>query len=183
MVKKSKKKNKKSGKPRRRKARAVKPSAPSIESMGIGFLKKETFHHLFFVVAAVVLFLDQMVKYFATSYMLEGQSIGGKVIGLSLVSNTGTAFGLFGGNNEVFIWLSIFVIGAIIYAYLKYPMEKWASVSLALVLAGAAGNLIDRMMFGYVTDFIRISAWPAFNIADAAITAGVIGLIISLWKK
>ena len=62
-------------------------------------------------------------------------------------------------------------------------MVKWTAVSFALVLAGAAGNLIDRVLFGFVTDFIRISVWPAFNIADCAITAGVVGLIIYYWKK
>ena len=148
-----------------------------------GRASKENLNHIFFAIAAIVVFLDQMTKYFATSYIPAGETIGSKFIGLVLVGNTGIAYGLYKDGNAPLIWLTVFIIGMLVYFYIALPMVKWTAVSFALVLAGAAGNLIDRVLFGFVTDFIRISVWPAFNIADCAITAGVVGLIIYYWKK
>lgn len=138
---------------------------------------------MFFSVAALVVFLDQMSKFFAGAYLQEGQRVGSSFAGLVLVGNTGTAFGLFKGVNSLFLWLTVFIIGAMLYFYSTRRLEKMGALFLSLVLGGAIGNLIDRVMFGYVADFVSISVWPAFNVADCAITIGAIGLIVHYWNK
>jgi signal peptidase II len=81
------------------------------------------------------------------------------------------------------MWFSIIVIGVILYIYDRLPKEKLVQIPLALVLGGTFGNLIDRFRFGFVIDFLDFRIWPAFNLADMAITIGVIGLIIYLLFK
>jgi len=100
---------------------------------------------------------------------------------ISFIKNTGGAFGLLRGYNWIFIIASIIVIGIFICCYINLPQKLNYIISLSLFLGGAVGNLIDRVFFGYVTDFIAFSFWPAFNIADAAILVGVIWLAILLF--
>jgi signal peptidase II len=144
--------------------------------------RENKFYLMFFSVAAIVVFLDQLTKFLVSSMMSEGQKIGGS-FSLFYTGNTGTAFGLFSGSNALLIWLTIFIIGAMLYFYADSKMEKMNALFLSLVFGGAIGNLIDRIVFGQVTDFISIVIWPVFNLADLAITVGVIGLIVYYWKK
>jgi signal peptidase II len=98
--------------------------------------------------------------------------------------NTGAAFGIFQGMNIVFILLAIVVSCVIIYYYPRVPKEDWLlRLALALQLGGAVGNLISRITEGHVTDFISISVFPVFNIADASISIGVALLILAMWLK
>lgn len=99
--------------------------------------------------------------------------------------NTGAAFGLFQNGSLIFASLAVVVILLIIYYFPQIPSNDWTfRLALALQLAGAAGNLVDRIMFsGRVTDFISIGNFAVFNIADASITVGVIVLMIGAWVK
>ncbi len=144
--------------------------------------RENKFYLMFFSVAAIVVFLDQLTKFLVSSMMSEGQKIGGS-FSLFYTGNTGTAFGLFSGSNALLIWLTVFIIIAMLYFYADSKMEKMNALFLSLVFGGAIGNLIDRIVFGQVTDFISIVIWPVFNLADLAITVGVIGLIVYYWKK
>ena len=96
--------------------------------------------------------------------------------------NTGVAFGMFQGMNTVFIILAILVSLAILYYFPRVPRKDWA-LRLAMVMqfAGAVGNLIDRVQFGHVTDFISIGDFAVFNVADASISVGVAILIVAVW--
>jgi len=87
------------------------------------------------------------------------------------------------GMNLLLIWVSIIVIGAILYNYNKIPKDKVPQTAFALIIGGAIGNLIDRIVIGKVKDFIDFRVWPAFNIADSAISIGAVLLIIYYWKK
>ena len=84
----------------------------------------------------------------------------------------GAAFGLFKGQQLLFILVSLFVIILIFY-----HMKKYESYALGLILGGTIGNLIDRIFLGYVVDFINLKFWPVFNLADTATTIGLIWLI------
>ena len=96
--------------------------------------------------------------------------------------NTGVAFGMFQGMNGVFIVLAILVSLAILYYFPRVPRQDWAlRLALGMQLAGAVGNLIDRVQFGHVTDFISIGNFAVFNIADASISVGVAILILAVW--
>jgi signal peptidase II len=96
--------------------------------------------------------------------------------------NSGVAFGMFQGMNGVFVVLAILVSVAIIYYFPRVPRQDWAlRLAMGMQLAGALGNLIDRIKFGNVTDFISIGNFAVFNVADASISVGVAILILVVW--
>ena len=139
-----------------------------------------------FSAALVIVLLDQLTKFFIKQNFQLNQStpIIKNIFHLTYVTNTGSAFGLFKGLNLLFIIFSIFVIIAIFY-YLNKIMknERLLQFSVALLLGGTIGNLIDRISYGYVIDFIDFRIWPVFNVADSSITVSIALLIILLWKK
>ncbi len=98
--------------------------------------------------------------------------------------NTGVAFGMFQGANDLFKLLAILVSIAIIYYYPRVPREDWTlRIALGMQLAGALGNLIDRFTQGFVTDFISVGTFAIFNVADASITVGVGVLILGVYLQ
>ena len=101
----------------------------------------------------------------------------------TLVHNTGIAFGLFKNQGIVFIIVPIIAIILIAFNIYYYRNNDYVGraylIGFSLILAGAIGNLIDRILFGHVIDFIDLRVWPVFNTADSAIT---IGTIIILFK-
>ena len=96
---------------------------------------------------------------------------------IKYAENTGSAFSLFQGYNLIFILVSFLALGLIIYYFRKYPL------GLSFIIAGITGNLIDRIFFGYVRDFISVGFWPIFNIADACNVIGVCILIFYMFKE
>ena len=138
------------------------------------------------IIAASVLFLDQLTKFLATKYLSFNQSLPlvKGVLYLSLVRNRGAAFGMLKGLNIFFI---LAALAAITLIYLNLKKLGWRRIaittaSLSLILAGALGNLIDRLAFGYVIDFIDLRIWPVFNVADSAITIGALLWAFSIIK-
>lgn len=103
---------------------------------------------------------------------------------LTYVQNTGAAFGLLKGQQAFFVIISLVIIGWISTQFLRQaltaPVQEWAC---ALILGGAAGNLIDRLRWGHVVDFIDLRVWPVFNLGDSAITIGVALLLLKSLKQ
>ncbi len=96
--------------------------------------------------------------------------------------NTGAAFGLFQDGGLIFGIMAVLVAIFIVVYYPKVPQhETLTRIALSMQMAGALGNLIDRIVFGPVTDFISVSTFAVFNIADSSITVGTALLILSLW--
>jgi signal peptidase II len=96
--------------------------------------------------------------------------------------NTGAAFGIFQGMNNVFMVLAFVIIGLILIYFPRIPEDDiYFRLALSLQLAGAAGNLIDRLYRGYVTDLVSVGRFPVFNVADACITMGVVILLFGMW--
>lgn len=96
---------------------------------------------------------------------------------LIVVQNTGAAFGMFQGRNPLLTIAALVVIGfLLVYFRQSIARSVWLSIALGLQLGGALGNVIDRFRHGFVVDFINVPKWPTFNIADSAITVGVIML-------
>ncbi len=99
-------------------------------------------------------------------------------------NNSGAAFGSFQNGNSVFTLLAIIVIAAILYYYPQVAPSDWTlRLAMGLQLGGAAGNLIDRVRMGHVTDFISIGNFPVFNVADSAISVGVVVLLLGFWLR
>lgn len=96
--------------------------------------------------------------------------------------NTGVAFGMFKNGGVVLAILSALIALAIIVYFPRVSAKDWTlRIAMGLQLAGALGNLIDRLTIGYVTDFISVGNFPVFNVADSSITIGVIILILGVW--
>jgi signal peptidase II len=142
------------------------------------------------IVIALVSALDQLSKLWIRAHLALGESLPlTDRLSLIYIGNTGSAFGLLA--NQAFLIIIISIAGLLfILLFLRYlsPASTLSIVSIGLILGGAVGNLIDRLRFGYVTDFIYFRLWgnfhwPAFNIADAAITVGVFVLIYSFYKS
>jgi signal peptidase II len=131
---------------------------------------------LFFSIALGIVLVDQIVKYAITKIQPDTSL-------LTIVHNTGAGFGIFQNQTILLAIISIIVASAVIYYYERIPKEKWPQVLWAVFLGGVVGNLIDRLLRGYVIDFIDLGFWPAFNVADASITISVIGLVIWYWKN
>jgi signal peptidase II len=127
-----------------------------------------------------VVALDQATKALVRSTMELNSSIPliGAVLRLTYVRNTGAAFGMMPGRPLVFMTVSVFVLVGIAGYWWRYRPDRIVPViPLALVASGALGNLLDRAIFGRVTDFIEVPYWPVFNVADSCIFIGVTILV------
>jgi len=141
------------------------------------------------LIAVAIVTLDLATKALAEA-RLEPSSpvrVVGEVVRLTLVHNSGTAFGLFPGNRLPFIAFSVVAVGVILLMFRRLAERSAVHVaSMGLLLGGAVGNLHDRIRFGEVTDFIQVGVaghyWPVFNVADSAITVGVALLVLSLMR-
>lgn len=141
----------------------------------------------------LVVVADQLTKRWITTNLADGQvlwDIGW--LRIINIHNTGAAFGIFRGFNLVFIIVYFLVLVVIVTAIVRYHDHPYFANSLmarliaGLVLGGMTGNLIDRLRFGRVTDFIDFKVWPAFNVADSALTLSIILIcvyIIFYWAR
>ena len=125
---------------------------------------------------------DQLTKYLVRESLRLGESW--PVTGFfrfTYWTNSGTAFGLFPGQTVLLTIASVAAIGFIIYFHRAHGGRDWISnLTIGLLLGGAFGNLLDRVVAGEVTDFIDVGPWPIFNIADSSIVVGIAALVIRL---
>jgi signal peptidase II len=139
---------------------------------------------LFIGVPIVVVIADQLAKAWLTGFLAPGQAVDvvGDLIRLVHSQNRGGLFGLLQGQAPVFAILSLGVIALIVLYHARSPRDVWLSLTLGLLLGGAIGNLIDRLRVGYVVDFVDAGIgslrWYTFNVADAAISASLVLLIV-----
>lgn len=135
------------------------------------------------IVAVLVIVLDQITKAWILRTLgpVEGTSrpLIGEWLSFTFVKNNGVAFGLFRGIPYFFTITSIMIsIGAVLFYRYQLPNNRlWIQATLGLIVGGAIGNIIDRIRFSYVVDFVHVSWFPGiFNLADSAITIGVVML-------
>jgi len=145
--------------------------------------------------SVVVFVIDQVTKFWFDNnlQMWERITVIPQVLDWTLAYNTGAAFSFLAGASGWQRWLFTLialVVSVVLVVWMKRLKadETWLAVGLALVLGGALGNLVDRVIFGHVVDFILVhwqSSWyfPAFNIADSAITVGAILLALDMFKS
>jgi signal peptidase II len=137
--------------------------------------------------SAAVIVLDQITKYVAErALVLYAPVEVTPFFNLTLVYNPGAAFSFLGDASGWQRWFFVLVaVGASVFIvwWLRnlHPSERWTAASLALILGGALGNVIDRLWHGHVVDFVDVHwagyHWPAFNVADSAITVGAVILV------
>ena len=131
-------------------------------------------------VAALVLLADQASKAVVTATLGPGGdrtaiTVVPNLVHLFYVENTGAAFGVLQGGGAFLTPLAVLVVAVLAVAFRRLIAESpWLSLALGLQFGGAVGNIVDRIRHGYVVDFIHVPHWPTFNVADSAITVGVI---------
>lgn len=141
---------------------------------------------LFYAVFLATLALDQATKIWVERSMFHGESIVliPDFLNLTYVRNTGMAFGLFQGRSDLLAVVVLLVLAGAVWWARKLPWQSWETNVLAgLIVSGAFGNLIDRFRLGFVIDFVDVYTpflqphWPAFNVADSAISISMLWLI------
>jgi signal peptidase II len=140
---------------------------------------------LYWSAAILGLVLDQISKYLAMQYLkgLKSVPVIDGVFHLTYATNTGAAFSLFSGQIDWLKWVSMIVsLGLVVFGIFGKNLNRWEQVGYGCILAGAAGNGIDRFVAGYVVDFIdiRIIRFAIFNIADVSINVGLACLAIAV---
>lgn len=134
-----------------------------------------------FIIITSVIFLDQFTKFLAVRLLQLNTpvTVFKNFLNLTLVHNRGAAFGIFQNQFFIFVIISIFAIAIILYNLKKEQNSLVFKLSLSLILGGAIGNLIDRLRFGFVIDFLDLHVWPVFNLADSVIT---IAAVLLTWE-
>jgi signal peptidase II len=123
----------------------------------------------------VVVILDQAAKALVEAKLVPGQNVDllGP-IGLTLTHNSGVAFGLASGGGTRLVLVTVLALSVVGYLFSRDPTRPGMWAAAGLLAGGAIGNLADRIRVDAVTDYIAIGNWPAFNLADVAVTAGVV---------
>ncbi|MSO40511.1 MAG: signal peptidase II [Solirubrobacterales bacterium] len=131
------------------------------------------------VVCGIVVALDQASKALIGTELARGETLH-VVPGLALTNtrNDGVAFGLAGGVSPILIAVTIAALGLVLAYLFTHASRPLIWIPAGLLIGGAIGNLADRVRQGSVTDFIDLPLWPTFNLADVAITAGVLALLL-----
>jgi len=149
----------------------------------------------YLILVLSTLFLDRWTKSMVQSRFSLNESISviDDFFNITYVRNTGVAFGIFFSISSpskaalLSAFTGIAAIAVIIYSYRSPPRDRLLQIALAFILGGALGNLYDRISYGYVIDFLefyfRSYHWPSFNIADSAISTGVVLLAIEIMRN
>jgi signal peptidase II len=129
---------------------------------------------------ALVVALDQIAKALVEANMFAGEHVDlVGPLGLTLAHNRGVAFGLASGGGALLVALTVAALAFVAVLFARDPTRPGMWVAVGLLSGGALGNLIDRVRVGEVTDYIDLLSWPPFNVADVAVTLGVVVLALT----
>src|SRR5204862_2618096 len=140
---------------------------------------------VFALVAAAVFVADRVTKNLVASQIDYGTEVAviDHVVGITNLRHSGAAVGFAPAGAGLFLIASVLVaIGLTVYV-VRNPGDQWSFASLGLIMGGTVGNGFDRIVHGTVTDFINFHFWPVFNVADSAISVGVVLLIASYLRR
>lgn len=141
---------------------------------------------MYIFIGTILVIIDQLIKYIVNNNMLLGQPypLIEDFLNITYVRNTGIAFGLFKNNNLFMIIVISIILIILLYFYKKEKNKVFTlNIAVTLLVSGAVGNLIDRIYYGFIIDYIDFTFWPAFNIADSLIVIGSILLAVYLIFK
>lgn len=137
------------------------------------------------IITILLVVLDQFTKYLAVTNLKDGNSISiiKNVFQLQYLENRGAAFGMFQGGKVIFVISTMFLVAVMAYIYWHCPMSKrylWIRIIITFLMAGAFGNLIDRIRLDYVIDFFyfELINFPIFNVADIYVSCSVVVLLL-----
>ena len=150
--------------------------------LGLPYLKNSRTIASFIGLAVIV--TDQITKFLALSFLSHRPTVPvlPGVFHLTLVHNSGVAFGLFQGYGLLVTLATMILLIGLFRTALRSGQGVLIPVCLGLILGGAVGNVIDRVRFGGVVDFLDFRVWPVFNVADSCITVGAALLALIFWR-
>jgi len=132
------------------------------------------------VLCALVVVLDQVAKALVEANLVAGEHVDVLgPLGLTLAHNRGVAFGLASGGGAVLVALTLVALIFVAVLFARNPTKPGMWIAVGLLAGGALGNLIDRVRVGEVTDYVDLLSWPPFNLADVAVTLGVVVLALT----
>jgi signal peptidase II len=132
----------------------------------------------------LVVALDQVAKGLIEAHMVPGEHVDVLgPLGFTLAHNHGVAFGLASGGGAALVALTVAALIFVGVLFARDPTRPWMWVAFGLLAGGAIGNLADRVRAGAVTDYIDLLSWPPFNLADVAVTLGVVVLALSYLRE
>lgn len=133
---------------------------------------------MFYIIIILIVIIDQLTKGLIQQSMVLNQSIPvwDGIFSITYIHNTGAAFSMLAGKTQVLALFQVIIIGVILGYYIlkgrkSHPLLR---ISLAMIVAGGIGNLIDRLTLKYVVDFLDFHFWPIFNVADIGVTVGCV---------
>jgi signal peptidase II len=133
---------------------------------------------------AAVLAVDQVAKAVVENRLVPGEKVDVLgPLGITLAHNEGVAFGLASGSAAPLIVFAALALAFVGFLLARNPTAPGMWIAVGLVAGGALGNLVDRLRVGEVTDYIEIGSWPPFNVADIAITLGVLGFALIFLRE
>ena len=140
---------------------------------------------MFWFFAGAVLVADRLLKLYIDHHFAvhESRSVIQGVLSILYVRNEGAAFSLLSGQRWLLLIIAAITVCAILWYRHGTHLKTSADIALGCVVGGAFGNMIDRVMQGYVIDYISVGWWPVFNLADMAIVGGGIWLFISIIRQ
>lgn len=142
---------------------------------------------IYLIISFLLIIIDQIIKFAIVNNFQLGQvkAIIPGIFSLTRLNNTGAAWSIMSGSQWVFIISAIIASIILVYFLFRYRSNKAYAASITLMLAGAIGNLIDRISVGYVTDMFQLDFinFPIFNFADLCLTIGVIVLLVIFIKE
>jgi signal peptidase II len=139
------------------------------------------------IISVSIIVVERVVKFYITENLQRGQYV--PVIGNALMitrsENIGAGFGILRGQNWLFVSAAVIVLLLIIYFYNTIIYDRLLVFATAFILGGAVGNMMDRLFFGRVIDYITMYFWPTFNLSDVALVIGVFLLLVYMyrWQK
>ena len=143
-------------------------------------MKRIIFKKEFLWASIIVILFDQLLKWAIESSRFVAEYSWLKI---HYLTNTGAGFGILQGRTLLLGFLSLLVAGGVLYYYKDLPTDRKGQILWGIFLGGVIGNMLDRFFRGFVIDFIDLGWWPAFNIADIAISISVILIVILYWKE
>ena len=137
---------------------------------------------IFFSIILAGFTLDRILKHivFSKEYLGGSTPVIGHILYITPTTNTGAAFGLMKGSAGFLTWLSLALLLAIIFSMKIWAEHRQYSIILGMIGAGILGNLYDRLIYGFVLDFIDIKIWPVFNLADSLMSIGCAAIALTI---
>ncbi|MFH1063773.1 MAG: signal peptidase II [Candidatus Woesearchaeota archaeon] len=135
------------------------------------------------LVSIAIIVVERIVKFYVTENLRPGESVPvmGSFLSITRSENVGAGFGVLPGQKWLFVAAAAIVLFLLVYFYSQIIYDKFLVFASAFILAGTVGNMMDRIFFGRVIDYIDLSFWPTFNLSDVSLTVGVILLLLYMY--